>query len=187
MKIVFHSTHELSDLNHMSHSIHQKQFDITEFHCYRIVHTCSKPPLYWKQAKGPGQMTPRYALGQNVTTVFRALADLFVVHEIPTTRLASAGVIAARSVVTLVGANTRWRRGPAEEPDGASRPRRRSQAATLGPAKARRWRRCVPTEAWPSRVAWWWSVMAVRGRAPGGASQHRGRVLGGRTDPASSI
>ena len=55
MKIVFHSTHELSDLNHMSHSIHQKQFD--------IVHTCSKPPLYWKQAKGPGQMTQRYILG----------------------------------------------------------------------------------------------------------------------------
>ena len=37
--------------------------------------------------------------------VFRALADLFVVHEIPLPQLASAGVIAAFPVVTLVGAN----------------------------------------------------------------------------------
>jgi hypothetical protein len=31
------------------------------------------------------------------------LADLFVVHEIPATPLASTGIIAGQSVVTLVG------------------------------------------------------------------------------------
>ena len=39
------------------------------------------------------------------TAVFRALADLFIVHEILPPKLASAGIIAAFQVVTLVGAN----------------------------------------------------------------------------------
>ena len=38
--------------------------------------------------------------------IFRVLTDLFVVHIIPATPLASAGVIAVRSVVMLVGANS---------------------------------------------------------------------------------
>ena len=36
-------------------------------------------------------MTPRYTPGYNATAVFRALADLFVVHEIPATPIGVCG------------------------------------------------------------------------------------------------
>ena len=51
-------------------------------------------------------MTPRYTPGYNATAVFRALADLFVVHEIPATPIGVCGHHHCFPVVTLVGANT---------------------------------------------------------------------------------
>ena len=51
-------------------------------------------------------MTPRYTLGYKATVVLRALADLFVVHEIPATLLGVCGRRRCSTVATLGGANS---------------------------------------------------------------------------------
>ena len=50
-------------------------------------------------------MTPWYTPGKNATAVFHALADLFMVHEIPATPIGVCGRHRCFLVVTLVGAN----------------------------------------------------------------------------------